>query len=87
MQPVEQSHSTAELTALPTLAQFYFDELTARVRGEVYRRGDNQCVYLSSCHRLVPVLLIPSVLVQVSRAHTPVQWKCSERVKGCRTSP
>ncbi|KAI9510334.1 hypothetical protein F5148DRAFT_976931 [Russula earlei] len=40
---MEQSRSTTTpTTALPTLSQAYFDELTASVRGDVYRRGDNR---------------------------------------------
>ncbi len=45
MQPIERSPSTTKtMTDLPTLNQAHFDELTQTVRGEVYRRGDHQCV-------------------------------------------
>jgi hypothetical protein len=51
MEPTEQqSHSTTATTTMTTaplaLAQALFDELVASVRGEVYRRGDDQ--YVSS---------------------------------------
>lgn len=50
MQLTEQSPSTAKtMTALPTLAQAHFDELTKTVRGEVYRRGDHQFVVSGVC--------------------------------------
>jgi len=44
MQPNDQPHNRTTATALPTLAQALFDELTATVRGEVYPRGESQYV-------------------------------------------
>jgi hypothetical protein len=55
-----QSHSTTTTTALPTLAQALFDELTATVRGEVCRRGQPQ--YVAASFHLVIVVLIASAL-------------------------
>ena len=83
MQPAEQPLAT--VTALPTLAQAYFDELTQSVRGEVYRRGNDQYVVASVCSLFV--VLISSVPTQVSRTYRLIQWKRSEHLQGRRTSP
>ena len=56
MQPNNQPHSTTTTTALPTLAQALFDELTATVRGEVYRRDGPQYV-TASLHPLIVALI------------------------------
>ena len=74
MQLTEQSTKT--ITALPTLAQTHFDELTKTVRGEVYRRGDHQFVIADVCGLLV--VLISPVSTQVSRAYKLIQRKRSE---------
>jgi hypothetical protein len=58
MQPNDQPHNTTTTTALSTLAQVLFDELTATVRGEVYRRGGPQ--YVTASLPLVIVVLISS---------------------------
>jgi hypothetical protein len=57
MELTDQPHSTTTMTDLPTLAQAHFDELTASVRGEVYRRGDHQYV-TASLHLLIVVLIL-----------------------------
>lgn len=87
MQPIEDDCTTASVTALPTLAQAYFDELKVNLRGEVYRRGDHQ--YVDNAHVVVrPTKLShPHSPFQLLRAHAPVQRKCFEHFKGRRTSP
>lgn len=51
MQLNDQPQNRTTATDLPTLAQALFDELTAIVRGEVYRRGESQYV-ITSLHPL-----------------------------------
>ena len=70
MQPIEQSHNTTTTTPLPTLAQAHFDELTANVRGEVYRRGDRQYVAAASFGLLtvVPYFLCPRPVFKSTHA-------------------
>jgi len=71
MEPTEQSHSTTTTTtASPTLAQALFDELTANVRGEVYRRGDGQYVTAASLGllTLVPHFLCPPLVTKSTHA-------------------
>jgi hypothetical protein len=58
MQPNDQPPNTTTTTALSTLAQALFDELTATVRGEVYRRGGPK--YVTTSLPLVIVVLISS---------------------------
>ena len=59
MQPTEHSLNTTTTTALPSLAQAHFDELTANVRGEVFRRGDRLYVSTTS---LGPLTVVPHFL-------------------------
>ena len=72
MQPTEQSRDTTTTiaTPLPTLAQAHFDELTANVRGDVYRRGDRQYVTVASLglSTVVPHFLCPHLVFKSTRA-------------------
>lgn len=72
VEPTEQSRNTTTTTttALPTLAQAHFDELTANVRGEVYRRGDRQYVTAASVglFTVVAHFLCPHLVFKSTRA-------------------
>ena len=74
------------MTDLPTLDQAHFVELRQTVRGEVYRRGDQQYVVADVCSSVAinrAQFLAP---IQVSRTYMPIQWKRSERLQGRCTS-